>query len=163
MTVDIKELVKTTKELKLLYVEDDKSAREATLRLLGSFFNDIVTAEDGLDAINKLSENDFDLVISDINMPKLSGLEMLEKIRENKDETPVILLSAHNEAKYFTHAIRLGVEYFILKPIEQEQFIDSINKVVKNINIKDQNRHYRNFLEDEISIQYKRTRVQTAL
>jgi len=155
MKLDLKELIKTTKTLKLLYVEDDEKARESTLRLLDNFFVDVEVAVDGLDAIDKLSNVNFDLIISDINMPVLNGLDMLEKIRANNNETPVIFLSAHNEVKYFTQAIKLGVEYFILKPIEQKQFIDSISKVIKIINLKKQNKHYKNFLEDEIVAQTK--------
>jgi len=150
MAIDIKKIIHTTKTLKLLYVEDDDDARKATLKLLNNFFTDITISEDGQDALDKLKEAKYDLILSDINMPNKNGLEMLEELRHNGDNTPTIFLSAHNESEYFTEAIKLGIEYFILKPIQQEQFVDGINKIVQLIDLKKQNEHYKNFLEDEI-------------
>jgi len=155
MYTGLKELIEFSKSLKLLYVEDDEKARTATLKLLNNFFTDIVVAEDGLEAIDIISNNEFGLILSDINMPSLNGLDMLEKIRSAGNETPIIFLSAHNESKYFTQAIKLGAEYFILKPIQQEQFVDAIAKGIKTIKLKTQNKNYKQFLEKEISIQTK--------
>ncbi len=160
MPNNLKELVKVTKTLTLLYVEDDEESRNATLKLLYNFFSDIVIATNGLEAIDKLLNNKIDLIISDINMPVLNGLEMLEKIRENKNDTPTIFLSAHNESEYFTQAIKLGAEYFILKPIQQDQFIAAISKIINIINIKLQNIHYKEYLEHEVSAQTKELRYK---
>jgi len=155
MHTDLKELVKTSKTLKLLYVEDDEEARSATLKLLQNFFIDIITAIDGQEALNYIKNNKFDLILSDINMPNINGLDMIHQIRINGNQTPAILLSAHNESAYFTEAIKLGIEYFILKPIQRGKFIDAINKVVNIINLKEENEHYKNFLEDEIQTRTK--------
>ena len=149
MQIDLNELVTITKKLKLLYVEDDE-AREATYKLLTNFFNDITIAVDGQEALDKISENSYDLILSDISMPNVNGLQMLEIIRNDNNQTPVIFLSAYDNSEYFTKAIKLGVEYFILKPINLEQFTNAISKVIDKIKLKKENEHYKHFLEEEV-------------
>ena len=82
---NLQELIKCSKEVKLLYVEDNDNAREATLMIFEEFFSTIVTAINGADALEKYDES-FDLIITDINMPKMNGLDMIKIIRENNKE-----------------------------------------------------------------------------
>ncbi len=150
MSVDIKELKALCKGLNLLYVEDDTSTRETTYKLLNNFFDDIITAIDGRDALAKFRTQKFDLILSDINMPNLNGLEMLKEIREENEFIPVLMLSAYNDSEYFLKAIELDVDGYILKPVEHNQFIRAIFKIVRKIKAFKISENYQKDLELEV-------------
>ena len=132
----IVDTIKYTKKLNLLYVEDNNEARVATLKMLQEFFNEIVVGVDGLDGLEKFKENDIDLIITDIHMPKMNGLDMLHKIKEIDSQVIALVLSAYNEPEYFIQSIKIGVEGYILKPINLEQFIAIIRKSIQKIQAK---------------------------
>ena len=130
----ISDIITKTEGLKLLYVEDNDETREATLCFLENLFDDILIAKDGLDGLNKFKENqDIDIIISDINMPKIDGLKMAKEILEINQDIPILIFSAHNDSKYFIDAIKIGVEGYLLKPLDTEQFIQALNKAMKKI------------------------------
>ena len=148
--MNIKEVTYVSKTLKLLYVEDNALARISTLEMLENFFIDIVVAIDGQDGLEKFQQNDFDIVLSDINMPKLNGIEMLEGIRELDKEIPVLFLSAHNEVSYLLDGIKLGVDGYIIKPFELKPFITTLKKITEKIVLRRENENYRVHLESEV-------------
>jgi len=150
MSVNAKELTQMSKPLKLLYVEDDENARESTYRLLTNYFHEVVTAVDGQDALEKFNEQKFDLILSDINMPRLDGIEMLRNIREKDANIPVLLLSAYNDSDYFLKAIELSVDGYILKPLIMDQFSKTLFKVVQKINLLALKENYQKMLETEV-------------
>jgi YesN/AraC family two-component response regulator len=102
-------LILSTKGLKVLFVEDDGVTREAVVEFMSTFFETIIVANDGEDGWEKFSNSEIDLVITDINMPKLNGLELIDKIREVNSSIPLLILSAYNEPEYFVQSIRSGV------------------------------------------------------
>jgi len=125
-----------TKNLTLLYVEDDKNTREEFGEILNVLFNNVVVAIDGLDGLEKFKSNDIDLIITDINMPKMNGVKMTEQIMLLDKEANIIILSAHNESKYLIDTIKLKVAAFLLKPLSTQQFTTTLFEVVKEINQK---------------------------
>ena len=76
---DLELIINDTRKLKLLYVEDNPEITESTLMILEEFFTHIIVAVDGVDGLEKLEENDIDLIITDICMPNMNGFEMIEK------------------------------------------------------------------------------------
>jgi len=130
---NLEEIIKSTTSIRLLYVEDNENARKSTLALLSEFFKNIVVGVDGVDGLDKFNKNEIDLVISDINMPHMSGLDMIEEIRLKNKEIPILLLSAYSEIEYFKRSISLGVDGYLFKPLELEQFYELIHKVVDKI------------------------------
>ena len=149
-TLTIKELSLMSKKLNLLYVEDDMYAREATLQLLKNFFNNITTAVDGLDALKKFDNDSFDLVLSDINMPNLDGLDMVKLLREKNQDIPILMLSAYNDVEFFLSAIELDVDGYLLKPLSVEKFTKTLLKVIRKIELLRLNQNYKQELEDEV-------------
>ncbi|MEA3554657.1 MAG: response regulator [Campylobacterota bacterium] len=159
MKKDIEDLKTFSKTLKVLYVEDNKEARESTLAMLNNLFDDIIVANDGLDGLEKFTKNEiqqeqgkektFDLIISDINMPNMNGIEMCEQIKEISNDIPIIILSGHNESEYFMKSIKLGVDGYLLKPLDFDPLISVLYKIIKNIknniefekNIKNQQKY----------------------
>jgi diguanylate cyclase (GGDEF)-like protein len=145
----IAELQEFSKDLKVLYVEDNKEARVSTLDVLEQFFENITVAVDGQEGLEKFNENSFDLIISDINMPRMNGIDMVSNIRKTDTEIPILIISAYSESGYFMETIRLGVEGYLLKPIELEQFITMISKVLEKIKLKMIQKKYQEYLEKE--------------
>jgi len=150
MKIDVKKLKATCESLNLLYVEDDANARVAMFEFLQRFFQNITVAIDGKDGLEKFKNDSFDLIITDVKMPHMSGIEMLKDIRTFDRLTPVLVFSAHNEAEFFLQTLRLGVDDYLLKPLEYEQFLSSLEKVVERIDLKKQLQTYQLQLEDEV-------------
>jgi len=144
---NIEEIIKYSQNLKLLYVEDNQEARESTQIILEEFFTNIVIAVDGSDGLEKYKSENIDLIITDINMPKMNGLEMTKLIREIDSDVPILVLSAYNESGYFIDSIKLGVEGYLLKPIDLEQFLSVLVKVTEKLKLKDQVQNTLDFLK----------------
>ncbi|MEA3315027.1 MAG: response regulator, partial [Campylobacterota bacterium] len=144
----IKELQEYSKELKVLYVEDNEEARVSTIEVLYEFFEDITIALDGLEGLDKFNNSTFDLIISDINMPNMNGIAMTEEIRKTDKEIPILIVSAYSESGYFIETIKLGVEGYLLKPIELEQFIIMLSKTIEKIKMKKKIEEYQKSLEN---------------
>jgi len=140
-------------DLKLLYVEDDEMSRELIHAVLEHYFENIITAVDGIEGLEKFKQNDIDLVITDITMPKMNGLELATELKKINPDTPVLVFSAHNESEYFLESIKLGVEGYLLKPIDIKQFEIVVSKTVQSIKIRQENIEYKNSLELKVAKQ----------
>ena len=148
--IGIKELTPQTKEIKVLYVEDEESVREQTMVILNILFDTLDSAFDGEDGWQKYQSSKYDLVLTDISMPRMDGLELLQKIREKNTSQKVMIISAYNSAEYLFKAIELGVDGFILKPLEMDKFLFSIKKISNAIIAEKIMQNYQEELEREI-------------
>ncbi|WP_419770470.1 MAG: response regulator [Candidatus Marinarcus sp.] len=120
---------KLLKRLKALYVEDDDNIRNELSSLLGNFFDTVYTAangEEGL-ALFKEHQNDIDVVLSDINMPKLTGIDMVKEIRKTDAKVPVMFATAYSDNEYLADAIKLRVYDYIIKPIDIRRLLTVMN------------------------------------
>lgn len=122
------------KKLTILFVEDEEIARKQLEKVLTRLFDNVITASNGQEAYEiyqekRLLGKSIDLILSDINMPIMNGIEMLEKIRIHDKDTPVIFATARTESTNLIKAIHLGVDYYALKPIDMEDVIKKIEKV----------------------------------
>ncbi|MGD9555058.1 MAG: response regulator [Arcobacteraceae bacterium] len=123
----MQEKIQKLRELKLLFVEDEEdliTIIEDTLTKLQSNF---LTARNGEEALKVLENHpDIDAVITDINMPLMNGIELIEQMNQKRLTMPVIVMSAHTEAEYLEKAKALGVKNYLLKPFDFIKFIDLI-------------------------------------
>ena len=149
----LKYLIANSKHLNLLYVEDEKSIRDVTILILEEFFSNIIVAIDGEDGFEKFKNNDIDLVITDINMPKLDGLEMSSLIKDINTHIPIFIFSAYQSSEYLMEAIKIGIEGYLVKPFNIEQFMQTLYKTIDNINIRKENLEYKNSLEEKVQLQ----------
>lgn len=142
MLVDYAKVFSQTKELTLLFIEDDANFQQETKEIFKDLFFHVDTASDGKDGLEKYTsyyENTqkyYDIIVTDINMPKIDGIELIEKIYSiNKDQS-VIVLSAHNESKYLLKLINIGIEQLLIKPFDYNEILDvfyhASAKIVKN-------------------------------
>jgi len=125
------------KNLKVLFVKTDSYSRKISLKALERNFENITVAHNGLDGLMKFMESrkdedtKFDLIISDINLEKLNGIEMLEKIR-GVDDTPFIFLTINNNYKIVLKAVRLHILSYIVKPLDLNLY-ETINNSCKKL------------------------------
>ena len=127
--VDAKKLKLLTSNLKVLYVEDDELLRVKTTQLLGNLFSYVTTAQDGQEGLDKYKQDKYDIVISDINMPNMNGIDMAKHIKDIDPNQVVIITSAHDDTSYLLKLIDIGIDHFILKPIDISKLLQVIFKV----------------------------------
>lgn len=145
---DIVDILEYSKNLKLLYAEDNTKTRNQTSMMLKKFFSNFDVATDGEQALEMFNTNHYDLILSDINMPKMSGIEMFEKIRETNEDIPLIILTAQSDSESFINSIEINIDSYVLKPLEIDQFISVIKKTIKKIKAFDDSKKYREGLEN---------------
>ncbi|NLU35167.1 response regulator [Wolinella succinogenes] len=112
--------------LKILIVEDDTDAREWLSTIISNHFPEVWSAGDGEEGERLFGLHAPDVIITDIRMPKLGGLEMLDRIKAGGAKPYVIVISAFSEMKYFIKAIELGVHLFLPKPIEPGRLMETL-------------------------------------
>ena len=137
----MKSLETKVKKFRILFVEDEDLAREKLGKFLRRKFEEVELCANGLEGFLKFQEafnngKKFDFILSDINMPKMDGLEMLEKIREIDDEIPCIFLTARNESENLIKAISLHVTEYILKPIDLEVITQKLNTLCDSLELE---------------------------
>lgn len=128
--IELEDLLSITSDMRVLYAEDDVNLRENTTALLSDLFQSIDQVSNGVEAFAHYSVNPsyYDIVITDLNMPQMNGIDLIKKIQECHPLQAIIIISAHNETEYFLESIRNNVNGYILKPIEFDQFLEAIYK-----------------------------------
>jgi diguanylate cyclase (GGDEF)-like protein len=146
----IEHLKSRCKDLRMLYVEDDDVTRQYTHTILNEFCDHVDTASDGQYAYDmfveaqislpslgaesqRIDTQPYDLIITDIKMPRMDGLALIAKVRKICPEISVIVTSAYSDIDYFIETIRLGVNGYILKPIELTQLLDALTRTADTI------------------------------
>ena len=156
--INAREIKKAAQGISVLYVEDDNDLRQNTARLLSTLFSSVTTAEDGQDGLAKYQQTTYDLVLTDINMPGMNGVKMAEQIKFLNPGQVIVVISAHDEAGYLLDLINLGVDYFILKPLDLNQFLTVLDKAIRLTRYTLMQKNYQKDLEETVE---KRTRELT--
>jgi diguanylate cyclase (GGDEF)-like protein/PAS domain S-box-containing protein len=124
--------IEILKDIRVLYVEDEVDLLENFASLIDKTVGEVVTAKNGLEGLelyqNSLNNPDapIDIILTDINMPKMNGLEMIEKIREFDHLVPIIIVSAYDDHSFLKHSIDLGVSGYSLKPIDMVSVVKTM-------------------------------------
>ena len=129
----------------IVIVEDEYRTREGIGKLIEKLdlgFTVVGMAENGYDGLKMIQATEPDLVITDIQMPKMDGLEMIEKAREIGFEGPYVMLSSYGTIEYAQRAIRLGVKDYLLKPITISAIRELLTKIKEEMNGETQEEDY---------------------
>jgi len=116
---------------RILVVDDEESLRDMLFDALKISNYTPTVADDGVRALELLRTQQFDLVVADINMPRLSGFELLEKLREAENQVPVILLTAQTDRNDVTHGLKLGADDYVKKPFGLEELMLRIQAILR--------------------------------
>ncbi|QGG46471.1 response regulator [Heliorestis convoluta] len=133
----IKELKALSQQMHVLYVEDDKTIQKQMEVLLNKFFATVTVANDGTMGLRQYQQNinAYDIVLSDISMPMMNGLDMARAIKEINPEQMILLISAHNDSVNLQKASALGItsDYFIIKPIDKDRLLKALYQAVQKV------------------------------
>lgn len=122
--------------IKIMITDDHSMIREGLKQLLEleGDFKVIAEAADGIECINKLEEVTPEVLLLDINMPNMNGLEVLQKMKEKKMKVKVLVLTIHSEVEYLLKAVDIGVNGYLLKDSESAELKKAINAVASGEN-----------------------------
>jgi signal transduction histidine kinase len=141
--------LKNFKKVKsILYVEDEKFVQEELAEILENFCETLYLADDGFQGLELFYQNSPDLIISDIKMPIMDGLDMAKKIKDENPKIPIIFTTAFSDVDYFQEAIELQVEGYLLKPINLELLEKKILTIIESLELK------KNLFEKEQMLLY---------
>jgi putative two-component system response regulator len=144
-----------TENGKIILVDDDQYVLDSTATLLRISGFDVTSVDSGEKALAALAAERFDLVLTDVNMPLMTGIELLRCIRERDEEMPVILMTAYAELNIAVSAVKEGAFDFIIKPYSPAHLIHAVEKGVRFGHLKELEKNYKSELEMTVA---KRTR-----
>jgi two-component system, OmpR family, response regulator VanR len=155
------------KSIKVLYVEDDEIARENGIEYLENFFEIIYEANDAIKALQLYEKYKPDIIITDIQMPKLNGLEFVKRIRQKDKKTQIIIITAFCDKDYLLKAIELGLVKYLIKPVKEKEFeealflcVNSLQEDISNI-IKLENNSYFDIFNKNLVINDEIIKLRT--
>jgi DNA-binding NtrC family response regulator len=138
---------------KILIVDDDASFRRVVEYTLKEEGYQTTLAEDALTALNKLDRSDFSLVITDVRMPHMTGLELLEKIQGDTPEPPVIVVTAHAAVEDAVQAMRQGASDYIVKPVNRDHLKVVVRKTLDVQKLKRENLQLRQAVSERLQFE----------
>ena len=124
---------KILKTLTIMYIEDDLMIRKSVTNTLELIFNTVVAFESAEEALNEYKITKPDIILSDINLPNMSGIEFSQEIRKNNFDIPIILLTADTNIKVLLEATKLKLVDFIVKPVSFDDLFATFKLAVKDI------------------------------
>ncbi len=121
--------------MKILIVDDDKTTRKLLSLYLKGKGYEVLPAENGLDAIEKLGTESINLVVTDMNMPYMDGIELTKTLRSDSTlkDIPIIMVTTEDEEEEKKKAFDAGVDDYLVKPTNADAISDSIKRIVKKI------------------------------
>ena len=117
----------------VLYVEDDKTVRENINEILNEFSKKVIAVESGEEGWIKFKRERVDLAIVDIELPGFNGLELIRKIRQDRPDLPVIVVSAYTKTDYLLESVELKLDKYIVKPLTSRKLYELLMKLEKEL------------------------------
>ncbi len=136
-------------KIKILVADDDASLRRVIEFKLNQKGYEVVTVEDGRQAIAELNRNRYDLLLSDIRMPGIDGFQLLDQSKQIQPDLQVILITAHATVAMAVEAVKMGAFDYLTKPFEDDALFNAIDKALKFRNLEDENRQLRRRLDGQ--------------
>ncbi len=123
-------------DIKILYIEDETPIRKLYTPFIKEKASELYVAENGLEGLKLYKKHKPDLIISDIRMPKMDGLEMINNIKSLQSEVRIIIVTAFSQPQYFTRAIKLGVNGFLVKPVTKDDILAVVDEQINTIRLQ---------------------------
>jgi len=136
---------------KILIVDDEEGMRRLLARLLFKAGYETATAANGAEALALIESDHFDLVVTDIQMPEMDGLQLLQEIRSFDPELPIIVITAYGTVENAVAALRAGASDYITKPFENDDILLTLERVFEHSRLRDENRYLHEQIEQRYS------------
>ncbi len=136
-------------ERRVLVVDDEPGARMVLERSLTRGQYEVVTAEGGDQALDLFREQPFPVVVTDINMPGMSGFELLDEVRKHKPDSAVLMITAYADLNSAVEALRRGADDYIIKPIKPDLIVKAVDRVFEKLLLSDEVRYLRSQIRDQ--------------
>ena len=144
------------RNLCVLYVEDDAEVRQQMSRFLARRVGRLEVAEDGAEGLAAFRAVGHDLVITDIKMPNMDGLEMAAQIKASGNRVPIIVITAHSDKEFLLRAIELGIDRYVTKPVDPDALMvtvhDAIRVHVRELQLQESQRRVTRTLHQTVSV-----------
>lgn len=124
------------KNMRILYVEDDEDIRQLMEQKLRRYAGELIVAKNGRQGLEFFEKFSPDLVVSDVQMPEMNGLDMAKAIKAIDRSAPIILTTAFNEIDYLLQAIEIGIDGYVIKPIRYDLLLEALNKSASTLYYK---------------------------
>jgi len=121
--------------LSLLYVEDDEIIRQNAVEYLNNYCKEVFSAKNGQDALTIYKDKNPNIIITDIEMPKINGLKMAKEIRKKDKKTPIIIATAFTDNVYLLEAVDLQLIKYIIKPISSSKLKEALQLVLEHLHM----------------------------
>ena len=149
--VTIENLKHYAENYNVLFVEDDSQLRATTVPVLEMIFPDVDAAANGKEGLELYSKKKHRVVVTDIEMPVMNGVDMVKAIRKINPRQPIIVISGHEEAYYLIQLINQGIHHFLPKPFQIQKLLDILERVIRYIKLQELELDYQRQLEDEVA------------
>ena len=133
------------KKYTILYIEDDEGVRTINSRFLNRMFNELYEAKDGQEGYELYKKYHPDIILTDIKIPTLDGINIKKKIREKDKTTKIIISTAFSEKNYLMDAIELNLEKYIIKPLTSRNLMPALTKAIDSL---EQQKNFKIFLDE---------------
>lgn len=130
-----KELLEKLHSLKVLYAEDEEGIRKNIADSLQYYVKEVIEASNGEEAFRLYEEKKPDIILSDIHMPILNGIEFVKKVRAINRKIPIVMITAHTDKKYLLEAVQLHMEKYLVKPVELEPLFEVLEQCVEVLEV----------------------------
>ena len=135
--MDIHEVRRWTSELNVLVVEDDQVLRASFQQMLSYLFAEVDAAVDGQDALDQLAEKNYDIVLTDLRMPRMSGFQLLQEIRQQSPQQPIVVISAH-EDEVLRRELAVYKVHYLSKPVILEELLKVVIPIGQSLQFENQ-------------------------
>ena len=135
--MDIHEVRRWTSELNVLVVGDDQVLRESFQQLLSYLFAEVDAAVDGQEALDQLAEKNYDIVLTDLRMPRMSGFQLLQEIRQQSPQQPIVVISAH-EDEAFRRELAVYKVHYLSKPVILDELLKVVIPICQGLQFENQ-------------------------
>lgn len=157
-----KDFFRYLKKLSLLYVEDDENTREELEYFLKNKVKKLYVAKNGQEGFDFFENYQPDLIITDIQMPVMTGTKMIKLIKEKNKTIPIVIITAFNDTDYLFEAIKLNVTNYLTKPLNLFALSEVLANIAKNINLENENKEIYNSLKQYKDIVDERSIISKA-
>jgi DNA-binding NtrC family response regulator len=136
---------------RILIVDDEEIVIRSCLRILSDSIYSVDSVQDGAGALRKVEENDYDLIVLDIMMPKMDGLEVLQQVKERHPDIDVIMVTGLSQIQTAVKAMKLGAFDYLSKPFDPDELKHVVDRALERRRLLQENRN----LKSEISSRYQ--------